>query len=98
MDAIPDQHGRVVANIIACPNTNPDWEANAKLIAAAPDLLAALKSVLANPWLAGSIRSAENPNDAFANELPGYETDCRQLADVAKAVREAISKAEGGGS
>jgi hypothetical protein len=42
MDSIPDRDGRVVGNVIATPTTNPAWEANARLIAAAPCLLAAL--------------------------------------------------------
>lgn len=47
MDAIPDlPTGQVVANVIATPNTNPAWEANARLIAAAPDHALILAAVL----------------------------------------------------
>jgi hypothetical protein len=42
-DAIPDRDGKCVANCICyVATTNGDWDANAKLIAAAPDLLEAL--------------------------------------------------------
>jgi hypothetical protein len=47
MDSIPDTDGRVVANLIAAPNTNPAWEANAYLIAAAPELLEACRELIA---------------------------------------------------
>jgi hypothetical protein len=38
LDAIPDRDGKVVANVIAFPTTNPDWEANAAIISAAPTM------------------------------------------------------------
>jgi hypothetical protein len=47
LDAIPDVDGKVVANAIAVASgTNDDAEANAHLMAAAPDLLAACKAFL----------------------------------------------------
>ena len=46
-DAIPDRDGKCVANCICyVATTNQDWDANAKLIAAAPDLFAAAVDVL----------------------------------------------------
>ena len=43
IDSIPDQDGRIVANAICQVSaTNDDADANAKLLAAAPDLLGAL--------------------------------------------------------
>lgn len=39
-DAIPDRDGKCVANCICyVATTNSDWDANAKLIAAAPEML-----------------------------------------------------------
>jgi hypothetical protein len=46
-DSIPDRDGKCVANCICyVATTNQDWDANAKLIAAAPDLLLACKVAL----------------------------------------------------
>lgn len=46
IDSIPDVDGKVVANCIChLASTNPDADANAKLIAAAPQLLEALKQI-----------------------------------------------------
>ena len=39
-DSIPDRDGKCVANCICyVATTNGDWDANAKLIAAAPEML-----------------------------------------------------------
>jgi hypothetical protein len=47
LDALPDQDGKVIANAIAtAAGTNEDMDANARLIAAAPDLLAACEAIL----------------------------------------------------
>jgi hypothetical protein len=47
VDSIPDQDGKCVANCICyVATTNDDWDANAKLIASAPALLAALTSLM----------------------------------------------------
>ena len=47
VDSIPDVDGKFVGNCICyAASTNPDIEANAKMIAAAPKMLAALKMVL----------------------------------------------------
>lgn len=59
MDSIPDgPNGKVVANAIACCSlTNPDCEANANLIAAAPELLDTLERI------AREYPSVAGPND-----------------------------------
>jgi hypothetical protein len=45
-DAIPDRDGKCVANCICyVATTNGNWDGNAKLIAAAPDLLTACINV-----------------------------------------------------
>ena len=47
VDAIPDDEGKFVGNCICyAASTNPDIEANARLIAAAPDLLDHLKHMV----------------------------------------------------
>jgi hypothetical protein len=47
VDSIPDVDGKFVGNCICfAASTNPDIEANANLIAAAPEMLEALKMVL----------------------------------------------------
>ena len=46
-DAREDANGRFVGQVIAAPTTCPDWTANARLIAAAPDLLAACAEFVA---------------------------------------------------
>ena len=49
IDSIPDQDGRIVANAICqVSTTNDDADANAKLLAAAPELLKALQGILDN--------------------------------------------------
>ena len=48
IDSIPDVDGRVIANCICTlANSNDDCDANAKLIAAAPELLEALVNMVA---------------------------------------------------
>lgn len=43
VDSIPDQDGKCMANCICyVATTNPDFDANARLIALAPDLLGAV--------------------------------------------------------
>lgn len=42
----PDKDGKFVGSIIAFPTTDPNHEANARLIAAAPDLLEACEAML----------------------------------------------------
>jgi hypothetical protein len=56
MDAIPDNGGSVVANAICkMAGTNPQVEANAKLIAAAPELLSQLQD--ARKWIGETERA-----------------------------------------
>lgn len=48
-DALPDgPDDRVICNVIAGPTSCPDWPANARLIAAAPDLLSACQQTLSS--------------------------------------------------
>lgn len=47
VDSIPDDNGKFVGNCICyLASSNPDMEANAALLSAAPEMLAALKMVL----------------------------------------------------
>ena len=47
VDAIPDVDGKFVGNCICrMASTNPDIEANAKMIAAAPEMFEAIESML----------------------------------------------------
>lgn len=63
IDSIPDVDGKVVANCIChIASTNEDAEANAKLIAAAPELLEALEKIL----IADYAVSRENARNAIA--------------------------------
>ena len=49
LDSIPDRDGQVIANAICyTAGTNDDVDANAALLEAAPDLLAACEKVLMN--------------------------------------------------
>ena len=75
---------------------DPDEEtrAAARLIEAAPDLLAACKALLANPWLASSIESARNPDGSHEEFIPEYAADCAGLRAVADQAQAAILKAE----
>jgi hypothetical protein len=46
IDSIPDRDGKVVANCIChVATSNPDADANARLLAAAPDLFAIVKEI-----------------------------------------------------
>lgn len=105
---IPDSDGfgiasdigdpRIVAECWPCGTTKDLRErmmADAHLIAAAPDLLAACKAVLANEVLADTLRSGKNPDLDFASDVPDYAEDCRKLAEVFDLLEAAISKAEG---
>jgi hypothetical protein len=59
VDAIPDVDGKFVGNCIChMASTNPDIEANARMIAAAPDLLRLLKESVST--LAASRRPIED--------------------------------------
>ena len=53
--AIYSQDGAEIADVLHV--TNGDWRGNARLIAAAPDLLAALKELLADKYLADPINA-----------------------------------------
>lgn len=96
MESRPDVNGKVVAQVIATPTTNPDWEKIAPLIAAAPELLKACKAFnaywqeCARIWHANEGRVAETKNGAI---VTGGNLD--ELAEhAAYLVMEAIAKAE----
>lgn len=78
MDAIPDQDGKVVANAICMVSaSNPSEEANAKLLAAAPDLLEACKAAL-----------KQMTNDWYGKPRIGMEKECAMCeAAIAKATK-----------
>jgi hypothetical protein len=75
-----DKEGRVVAMAAKHTERGADAWTNAKIIAAAPDLLAACKSAL------GAIRLEQQINPSFS---PAWKHIAEPLAD-------AIAKAEGG--
>ena len=53
-DAIPDRDGKCVANCICyVATTNDNWDGNAKLIAAAPMMLAALRRIVQHQDIIG---------------------------------------------
>lgn len=90
MDSIPDgPNGKVVANAIACCSlTNPDCGANAKLIAAAPDLLAACKLHRELKELSKQVYG--NPCGAHEEKV-AYQ----RIVEIEAAFESAIAKAEG---
>jgi hypothetical protein len=70
VDSIPDVDGKFVGNCIChMASTNPDVESNARLIAAAPDLLEFAKQVVAyahdsgNTYLAAWAQSVVNKTE-----------------------------------
>jgi hypothetical protein len=73
MDSTPDRDGRVVGNVIATPTTNPAWEANARLIASAPCLLAALSEF---------VRLSDDP-EATAEQWGKAKAEAAQAIDAA---------------
>lgn len=75
----PGNDGQVVCCLRGCDG--PEWEANARLIAAAPDLLAACNSALAG------FAGVEAGMGA-----PGMLADCASVTQL----KAAIAKAEGG--
>ena len=68
--------------------------ANARLIAAAPDLLAACKAMLTNRITAANFCIARHPDQRFAASTPEYAADCRCEAELADMIEAAIAKAE----
>ncbi len=77
LDSIPDQDGKVIANAIAVATaTNPDAEANARLIAACPDLYRELA------YLVSMIEPLEREGRI---QIPGIATLNGARAALAKA-------------
>jgi hypothetical protein len=87
VDSIPDVDGKFVGNCICyTASTNPDIEANAKLIAAAPELLNACKAAMRILDLWGANDCPED-SDLFEEN--------RALFMMQNAFEMAIAKAEG---
>jgi hypothetical protein len=83
LDAIPDQDGKVIANAICqTAASNDDQAANARLIAAAPDLLAACRAFLAQL--------------DYLRDLWGDEGVTRTIADKARHALSTLDNNEGG--
>lgn len=71
-------------------------DADAHLIAAAPDLLAACEAILANHHWAEFLATHRNPDPLFGKEVPQYLADCESIADVGNLIEAAVAKAKGG--
>jgi hypothetical protein len=85
---IRDENGYCVAEAVKPANSGAayiDADANARLIAAAPDMLAALEAVLPDLWDGLEFATDQNANEAWL-------ADALHRLDVARA---AIAKAKG---
>lgn len=70
-DSIPDRDGKCVANCICyVATTNSDWDANAKLIAAAPEMLRVIKRIATIDTAVECIGDAE---------LTLWVNECREI-------------------
>lgn len=86
IDSIPDVDGKIVANCIChMAGTNDDIEANARLIAAAPDMLEALQK--ANRYLA---EMAMNGGPKQGDE--GMDEWSEAQGAIANAIRQATQE------
>ena len=83
--------GERVACITAYSRRTPKQKANARLIAAAPDLLEALRMVMA---CAGDISAA--PDGLLEMALDDGDEETRRQANAFLVARAAIAKATGG--
>lgn len=84
-DSIPDQNGKVIANAICLvSSSNPNEEANAILLAAAPDLLEACKA--ANKYLADMAMNG-GPKQGTAGIVEWSEVQASLSAAIAKATK-----------
>lgn len=81
-DSTPDCHGGFVGQLIASQTTCPDWEANARLIAEAPEMLAVLKEI----------------NEFFRHNNPVHPSTLIGEVTFKAHVAELIERAEGGAS
>ena len=72
-----------------------DIDPNARLISAAPDLLAALVGLLKEPTISTTIACSRKPDMAFGARVPDYLRDCQGIVDAADAAEAAVSKALG---
>lgn len=82
-DALYNESKLFKGQVIASPTTCPEWEANARLIAAAPELLAALQAI-----------SRLRPyGDGMEDAKPDGEDAMRVLNFHIAAARAAIAKA-----
>jgi hypothetical protein len=82
LDSIPDgPNGQVIANAIAqATGTNDDEEANARLISASPDLLAACEAL---------------PLDCEFKDAADFKDNSRAFLEAMSLARAAVAKAKG---
>jgi hypothetical protein len=84
---------KVIARAVASGMPDLEWDANARLIAAAPAMLAALK-FYADNWFANAEGDPETPGLLHSWQEPTDEL----WADEGRLARAAIAKATGGQS
>ena len=87
VDSVPDVDGKFVGNCICyAASTNPDMEANTSLIAAAPDMLAAIQ---------GAMRIVSLWNGREVPEDHEHYEENKALFMMQEKFLEVIAKAEG---
>ena len=87
VDSVPDVDGKFVGNSICyLTSTNPDIHANARLIAAAPDMLAAIQ---------GAMRIVSLWNGREVPEDHEHYEENKALFMMQEKFLEVIAKAEG---
>lgn len=84
VDSTPDRNGRFVGSVIHRPLSNPDDDANAHLIAAAPDLLGSL-AALTNIVDVRLLGTGGNPSE----DLDLRETLIQRVKDARAAIQKA---------
>ena len=80
MDSIPDDNGKVIANVIVTPQSCEDWPSRARVISAAMDMLDVLESVEWNGL--GEFRSCPS---CFGWKPNGHKPNCKLAAAIRKA-------------
>lgn len=72
----------------------PEILANAKLIAAAPDMYEALKALFNEPFIKEFYESHKNKDLIFGKEVPSYLTDCDKICEPFDKCLAAIARVE----